>query len=106
MNLIGHRMPHDRREIELTVAVRVGARKLEEGTCRRIQLMRLSRGRSGAGRFETELEPQLTQLREHSPQSLRSCAAATQPFGGALGSCGLLARVESHDEGVPPGLPG
>lgn len=34
-----HGTPHDRSEVELTIAVRVGAGKLEEGLRRRIKKM-------------------------------------------------------------------
>jgi hypothetical protein len=37
--VIGHGMAHNRGEIELTVAVRMGARKLEESPRWRIQKM-------------------------------------------------------------------
>jgi hypothetical protein len=37
--MIVHGMPHDRSEVELTIAVGVGTRKLEESLRRRIKKM-------------------------------------------------------------------
>ena len=57
--VIDHGTPHDVSKIELPVAVCVGAGKLEERSCRWIQLMRLGCRRVSGGTLECELEPKL-----------------------------------------------
>ena len=59
VGVIDHRIPHDVSKIELTIAVCIGTRKLEESSCRWIQLMRLGCWRVGTGPFEAEIEPKL-----------------------------------------------
>ena len=59
VGVIGNSAPHDVSKIELTVAVSIGTGKLEESSCRWVQLMRLGCRSVGTGPFEPELEPQL-----------------------------------------------
>jgi hypothetical protein len=64
VRVIGHGEPYDLGQIELTVAVCMGTRELEESPCRWIELMGLGCWRMRAGPFERELEPQLLNGRE------------------------------------------
>lgn len=59
MGVIGNGTAYDLSEIELTVAVSVGTRELEESPCGWIELMRLGCRSVSTGPFEPELEPQL-----------------------------------------------
>ena len=64
VGVIGNGTPYDVSQIELTVAVGVGTWKLEEGSCRGIQLMRLGHRRVRTCPFEPELEPKLLNVGE------------------------------------------
>lgn len=59
VGVIDHGMPYYVSKIELTVAVCIGTWKLEEGSCRGVQLIRLGCRGVSTGPFEPELEPQL-----------------------------------------------
>lgn len=72
---INYGTPHDLSKIELTVAVCVGTGKLEESSCRRVQLMRLGCWRVGTGPFKAELEPKLLNAGERRTQSQSRCSA-------------------------------
>lgn len=98
--MIGNGTPYDVREIELTVAVCMGTRELEESPCRRIQLMRLVYRRVRTGPFEPELEPQLLDVGKRRTQSQCCCATTAQPFATAFLCCGRLVGIESHDGSV------
>lgn len=98
VGVIGNGTPHHVGKIELTVAVCVGTWKLEESSCRWIQLMRLGYRRVRACSFEPELEPKLLNVGERRTQSRCCCAVTTQPFATAFRHCGRLAGIESHDE--------
>lgn len=59
VRVIDHGAPNDLSKIELTVAVCIGTRELEESSCRWIQLMRLGCWRVSTAPFKLELEPKL-----------------------------------------------
>ncbi len=81
--MIVHGTPYDPSEVELTVAVRVGTRKLEESLRGWIKKMCLGRRHVGACGFETELEPKLLHAGKCRTQSQRCGAAAAQSVGAA-----------------------
>lgn len=96
--MIGHGTPYDLSKIELTVAVCMRTRKLEERSRRWIQLMQLGCRRVRSCPFEPELEPKLLNTGECRTQRQCCCAAATQPFATAFRRPARLVGIESHDE--------